>query len=242
MRGINSEVEKEKATVTAEFALGVLNDELQIKLNKNDSMTTTEKSEIKSLTNDDFNQISQILECEPAALKAVQQVETGGRGGFFPSGKPAILFEGHIFGKQLQERGLNPKEFLSGNEDILFPRWNRRFYKDGICEYDRLEKARKIHKEAADASTSWGMFQIMGFNYAACDEASVESFVQSMCKSESKQLLLFANFIKNNGKMLHALQSKDWAAFAKCYNGPRYAENRYDVKLEGAYRKFKGSE
>lgn len=200
-------------------------------------MTSAENSGIKRLTDNDFNQISQILECEPATLKAVQQVETGGRGGFFAPGKPAILFEGHIFWKQLKVRGLNPEEHLSGNEDILFPRWDRQFYKGGIREYDRLEKARKIHKEAADASASWGMFQIMGFNYAACGEATVESFVQSMCESESKQLFLFANFIKKNGKMHCALQSKDWAAFAKCYNGPGYAQNKYDVKLEAEYLK-----
>lgn len=36
------------------------------------------------------------------------------------------------------------------------------------------------------------------------------------------------------------LQSKDWTAFAKCYNGPAYAQNRYDVKLEAAYRKIRG--
>lgn len=201
-------------------------------------MTTTENSEIKCLTDDDFNQISQMLACEPATLKAVQQVETGGRGGFFAPGKPAILFEGHIFWRQLKERGLNPEEHLSGNNNILYPKWTRQHYVGGIREYDRLEQARKIHKEAADASASWGMFQIMGFNYAACGEASVERFVQSMCESESKQLLLFANFIKKNGKMHSALQSKDWAAFARCYNGPGYAQNRYDVKLEAEYRKY----
>ncbi|MDC7302962.1 MULTISPECIES: N-acetylmuramidase domain-containing protein [Bacteroides] len=42
----------------------------------------------------------------------------------------------------------------------------------------------------------------MGFNYAACDEDSKENFVQSMCESEYKQLLLFVNFIKNNSSML----------------------------------------
>ena len=38
--------------------------------------------------------------------------------------------------------------------------------------------------------------------------------------------------------MLRALQSKDWAKFAEYYNGPRYAQNSYDMKLGEAYRKF----
>lgn len=201
-------------------------------------MSIIEKSNSGRLTNEDFTQIAELLGCEPAALKAVQQVETGGRGGFFSPGKPAILFEGHIFWTQLKKRGSNPEDYVKGNENILYPKWEKGHYKGGIGEYDRLEQARKINREAADASASWGMFQIMGFNYAACGEESIESFVRSMCESEFKQLLLTANFIKKNSQMLQALQARDWAVFAKCYNGPAYAQNSYDVKLEAAYQKY----
>ena len=201
-------------------------------------MSIIEKSKSGRLIDEDFTQVAELLGCEPAALKAVQQVETGGRGGFFSPGRPAILFEGHIFWTQLKKRGSNPEDYVKGNENILYPKWEKGHYKGGIGEYDRLEQARKINREAADASASWGMFQIMGFNYAACGEESIESFVRSMCESEFKQLLLTANFIKKNSQMLQALQARDWAVFAKCYNGPAYAQNRYDVKLEAAYQKY----
>ena len=201
-------------------------------------MSIIEKSNSGRLIDEDFTQVAELLGCEPAALKAVQQVETGGRGGFFSPGRPAILFEGHIFWTQLKKRGSNPEDYVKGNENILYPKWEKGHYKGGIGEYDRLEQARKINREAADASASWGMFQIMGFNYAACGEESIESFVRSMCESEFKQLLLTANFIKKNSQMLQALQARDWAVFAKCYNGPACAQNRYDVKLEAAYQKY----
>lgn len=201
-------------------------------------MSIIEKSNSGRLIDEDFTQVAELLGCEPAALKAVQQVETGGRGGFFSPGRPAILFEGHIFWTQLKKRGSNPEDYVKGNENILYPKWEKGHNKGGIGEYDRLEQARKINREAADASASWGMFQIMGFNYAACGEESIESFVRSMCESEFKQLLLTANFIKKNSQMLQALQARDWAVFAKCYNGPAYAQNRYDVKLEAAYQKY----
>lgn len=201
-------------------------------------MSIIEKSNSGRLIDEDFTQVAELLGCEPAALKAVQQVETGGRGGFFSPGRPAILFEGHIFWTQLKKRGSNPEDYVKGNENILYPKWEKGHYKGGIGEYDRLEQARKINREAADASASWGMFQIMGFNYAACGEESIDSFVRSMCESEFKQLLLTANFIKKNSQMLQALQARDWAVFAKCYNGPAYAQNRYDVKLEAAYQKY----
>ena len=35
-----------------------------------------------------------------------------------------------------------------------------------------------------------------------------------------------------------ALQKKDWKAFARHYNGPAYAQNRYDEKLDKAYFSF----
>lgn len=194
----------------------------------------TSSIEIKE---NDYFLLSLLLDCEIAALKAVQKVETNGRGGFFAPGKPAILFEGHIFWSQLQKKGINPNKYVAGNEDILYPKWDKKHYKGGIKEYERLEQARKIDYEAANASASWGMFQIMGFNHAACGEKDVESFVKSMHESECKQLILFGRFIRNS-KMLFPLQAKDWADFAKRYNGPCYSENQYDIKLATAYKSF----
>lgn len=190
----------------------------------------------EKLTDEDFHLLAQLLDCEPASLKAVQEVETGGRGGFFAQGKPAILFEGHIFWNQLKKRGIDPEKYAAGNGNILYPKWEKSHYKGGLGEYDRLEQARKIHREAADASASWGMFQIMGFNFASCGEKSVESFVNAMCENERKQLILSGRFIRQGG-MLPALQGKNWAEFARRYNGSAYAQNKYDEKLAKAYAK-----
>jgi hypothetical protein len=126
---------------------------------------------------------------------------------------------------------------MTDNGNILYPKWEKGHYSGGLGEYNRLEQARKIHREAADASASWGMFQIMGFNFASCGEKSVESFVNAMCESECKQLILSGRFIRQSG-MLTALQAKNWTEFAKRYNGPAYAHNRYDEKLAKAYAKF----
>lgn len=192
----------------------------------------------KRLLDSDFELVAALLDVEIAALKAAQQVETGGRGGFFISGKPAILFEGHIFWNELKKRGIDPESHRRGNEHILYPKWEKGHYIGGIREYERLEQARKIHKEAADASASWGMFQVMGFKHATCGEKNVDGLVNAMIASEFSQLLLFGRFIKQSKLMHEALQKKDWAVFAKCYNGPAYAEDKYDIKLATAYSKF----
>ncbi|HYH56921.1 MAG TPA: peptidoglycan-binding protein, partial [Anseongella sp.] len=71
----------------------------------------------------DFQKAAEALEVEAALIKAVQEVETGGRRGFLTNGKPVILFEGHIFWKELKIRGFDPAALRSGNEDILYPQW-----------------------------------------------------------------------------------------------------------------------
>lgn len=186
----------------------------------------------------DYKFAADLLGCEVKALKAVVQVETGGLGGFLSNGLPPILFEGHIFWKELKARGINPETVRKGNENILYQNWTKSYYKGGTAEWSRLEQARKINVEAANASASWGMFQIMGNNYKAAGCTSVSHFVEENMKGEINQLFIGVSFIKNNSNILTALQKKDWVAFAKGYNGPSYATNKYDQKLKQAYQKL----
>ena len=192
---------------------------------------------MENLTENDFQRVADWLGVEMAVVKAVQTVETGGRGGFVAPGRPVILFEGHIFWRELKKQGLDPEKYVAGNENILYPKWEKGHYYGGIREYERLEKARKIHKEAADASTSWGMFQVMGFNYVMCGYGSVDEMVKDMCTGGDKRLEAFARFVKLTG-LRPNLERKDWTGFAKRYNGSGYAQNQYDKKLEEAYRRL----
>nr|WP_203558277.1 N-acetylmuramidase family protein [Bacteroides sp. 224] len=111
------------------------------------------------------------------------------------------------------------------------------YCKGGLKEYDRLEQAKKINIIAAYSSASWGMFQIMGFNYAACGCKDVIEFVERMSASEGEQLTLFIRFLQAN-KWSQYLQSLNWSEFARRYNGPGYTQNRYDEKLAAAYQKY----
>ena len=45
-------------------------------------------------------------------------------------------------------------------------------------------------------------------------------------------------YIKVNN-LVDELQRKDWAVFAKGYNGVAYKRNNYDEKLRQAYNKYK---
>ena len=167
-------------------------------------------------------------------VQAVIDTETNGKA-FLADGRPVILFEGHIFWKQLNAVAINPRDFVAGNEDILYQTWTKKYYRGGAGEYERLERAMAIDRKAALCSASWGLFQIMGFNFAQCGCKSVEEFVEKQ-KNIDEQLKLAAAFLKNAGHV-PALKKKDWATFARRYNGAAYAENQYDVKLKNAYNK-----
>ena len=188
------------------------------------------------ITQQDFEDAAKELYVEVAVVKAVTEVEAGGSGYLF-SNHPTILFEGHVFYKLLNNSKLLPK-LNKENENILYPKWTKSHYIGGVGEYDRLQKARWINRDAANKSASWGLFQIMGNNFAACGCSTVEEFVQRMCKSESEQLRLFVAFIQHN-KLDRFLRNKDWAGFAYRYNGAGYGINEYDKKLMNAYNKHK---
>lgn len=192
------------------------------------------------LTNEMIKDLANRLDIEPALLKAVQIVEAAGRDGFLSDGRPQILFEGHImykeFHKKFPDRDLDYlcKRFST----VFYPKWDKSKYFGGLGEYKRLELAKEIDEECALKATSWGMFQIMGFNHNLCGCKDVFDFVHKMSESHEKQLELMYYFMNNSG-CLKELKEKDWAGFAKKYNGPGYAQNAYDQKLRNAYENFK---
>lgn len=185
----------------------------------------------------DYEMFARLLGVKKAALKAVQKVETGGKGGFLVNGKPQILFEGHVFWKELQAIGINPDKYGSAWSSVLYKSWDKSKYKGGAGEWDRLELAKKINSGAAEKSASWGMFQIMGNNYQKCGCKTIKEFVECVMRDSFSQFVLGVEFLKNTG-IVKYLRTLDWAGFAKAYNGSGYKQNQYDIKLEKAYREY----
>jgi hypothetical protein len=184
---------------------------------------------IARLTDQDFNDCAADLNCQVAAIRAVVDVESAG-GGFLPDGRPKILFEAKYF------HNLTKGKYDKSNPNISSPVWDRKLYKGGAKEWDRLNEAAALDRNAALQSASWGLFQIMGANYKLCGFASVEDFVAAFQKSEGEQLKAFAKFIRSS-KLDGHLRNLKWDSFAKGYNGPGYAKNQYDKKLAAAYGK-----
>ncbi|MCP2025113.1 hypothetical protein L1276_000253 [Flavobacterium sp. HSC-32F16] len=199
-------------------------------------------SNSKLLSEQNLIDFSNQFNLELAVVKAVNEVESNGKG-FLVDGRPKILFEGHIFWKQLEKRNIDPGIYAnSSNGNILFESYNRRYYVGGAEEYNRLEKAASLgadknFRDAAYCSASWGLFQIMGFNAVSIGYESIDEFVAKMNENEGEHLKAFGMFLEKNN-LLGILRSKNWASFALKYNGPAYKTNKYDEKLMRAYLKY----
>lgn len=190
------------------------------------------------LTQSDFQRAAFTLGCAMASIMAVCRVEAPD-GGFDGAGQPRILFEGHKFSAATGGR------FDKTHPTISYPTWTRQFYARGpnadarnAGEHLRLQQAAALDRTAAMQSASWGMFQVLGANYAASGFASLQEFLNAMYAGEVQQLDAFVQFVLRNHGLASALRDQRWADFARRYNGPRYAENAYDIKLEAAYRRY----
>ncbi|MDE3197523.1 MAG: DUF3380 domain-containing protein [Acidobacteriota bacterium] len=180
-----------------------------------------------AMTTSGMNAAAEQLGVSPIEIWTVFDVETKGCG-FLPDRRPPILYERHIFHR------LTAGQFDDGDISDKAPGG---YGPDGAHQYDRLDRAIALNREAALKSCSWGLGQIMGENFAAGGFPNVEGMVTAMCTGEDAQLLAVAGFIVAN-RLVDALKNHRWAAFASVYNGPSYIENRYDTKLAGAFAKF----
>lgn len=177
------------------------------------------------LDRDGLTAAAQHIGVDPAVLWSVVTVETAGCG-FLPDRRPAILFERHVFSSRTKRR------FDAGHPRISGPPGG--YGKPGMHQYDRLEEAIACDRQVALESASWGLGQVMGFNAAAAGFHNAEAMVSQMMRSENEQILGMASFMRANG-MHTALRRRDWREFARRYNGPAFARNRYHEKLAAAH-------
>ncbi|SHJ69817.1 Putative peptidoglycan binding domain-containing protein [Roseomonas rosea] len=188
----------------------------------------------RGLTPADRARAAMALGVDVPTVQTVLTVETGNAGGFLADGRPRILFEAHLFSRATKRR------WDASHPRISAQPWDRRLYAGGTGEWPRLEQAASLDRAAALSSASWGLAQILGSNHVACGHEDVESFVAAMRESEGRQLDAFVGFIIHEG-LAPLLRARAWAAFARRYNGPSYAQNAYDQKLAAVYADLAGT-
>lgn len=160
------------------------------------------------------------------SLVAVETKEFG----FLSDRRPQILFERHVFHKRTLGR------FSATNPEISDPK--RGGYVGGAGEYDRLARAMQLDESAALESASWGLGQVMGFNWKAAGFTNVRTFVAAMVAGENAHLEALVNFILANSALFDSIKKHNWARIAFYYNGASYKDGHYDDRLEQHYRVF----
>ncbi|MDR5776525.1 MULTISPECIES: N-acetylmuramidase family protein [unclassified Caballeronia] len=195
----------------------------------------TGKRDAKHLADADIVKAAASLDVPVECVRAVNEVESRGEG-FLADGRPVILFERHVFWERLVTHGIDPKPLAARYPNIVSE--TRGGYEGGSAEYVRLAWAQMLAPVAAWEATSWGAFQVMGEHWKRLGYQSPQEFVSRMEASEREQLDAFVRFVAADAKLLAALKSRRWEAFAEGYNGKAYKANLYDVKLARAYERY----
>ena len=191
----------------------------------------------KKLTTEQIQSIAKHNNIPYAALRAVIEVECKGSG-FNPDNTPVILFERHIFRRQLIANGKKSlaDRLVKERPDLCYTSMGA--YGKYSQQHKRMSEAAQYDRTSALESASWGIGQVMGFHWKSLGYPSLQSFINAMYKDEASQLEAMIRYIKVNKLDTH-LRNLNWSAFAKGYNGASYKVNKYDEKLVVAYNKFK---
>lgn len=189
------------------------------------------------LKDSDIKDLAVKYNIEAAKIKAVTIVEASGEGFYtkgYYTGELKVRFEGQWFRKFT--KGIYDKS----NPNISYADWKLgNKYNRGLNEFSRFLEAFKLNAEAAWLSTSWGMFQTMGFNYKVCGYESVKEMIIDYYQGEDRQLEGFLNYCKNKD-ILDDLKEGRFDVFARIYNGANFKKNKYDTNLEFYTNQWKG--
>lgn len=179
---------------------------------------------------------AQALGCEVAAVRAVAEVESRGSG-FDAQRRPTLLYERHVFSRNTTPKG----RYDAAHPEVSFSKpYAPGTFGNTEQQWLKLGQAYGLDPRAALKAPSWGMFQILGENHRACGHADVVDYVRAMITSPDAQLQAFVAFVRSSPTLLKALRERNWAAFARAYNGPNYTQYQYDQKMATAYARHSG--
>jgi hypothetical protein len=169
-------------------------------------------------------------------LKAFQVVECRGSG-FNADGTPKVLFERHVF---LQRLVANKQTKLATQLQRTRPDLCNRTpggYGSYAVQHQKLDQAAQYDRSSALEACSWGIGQVMGYQWRVLGYASLQHFINHMYAGEQQQFDAAIKYLQVN-KLIDEMQRKDYAGLAKGYNGAGYKANNYHVKLKDAVEKL----
>jgi peptidoglycan hydrolase-like protein with peptidoglycan-binding domain len=144
---------------------------------------------------------------------------------------PAVRLEAHWFGKFTGYR------FNTSRPDLSSTEWNQALAASTRAgAWQQVRAALALDKAAAEQATSWGAFQVMGFNWQRLHYARVDEFVATM-STASGQLEAFTRYIEADPALRASLAIGAWRDVENRYNGGGF-NGVYAAKLEAAAERY----
>lgn len=172
-------------------------------------------------TEQDWVNCARALNCPPENLLAVKAVESGGSA-FNSDGRLVLAYEDHVFGKRTGYRFQKTHPHLSrrGFKHVksVAPSDPHPHKLNQEERWMLLAEACELDFDAAVQSCSYGMWQIMGFNYRKLSFSSPMHMIEVMYEGYEGQWECFLRFCRYAG-CLDALRKGDWLTFERLYNG-----------------------
>lgn len=193
------------------------------------------KGKAKRIDDPDIPRLAHIIGVGEDELHAFMDVETGGGTGFDPEGRPKILFEPHVFYRNLSGAKLDK----AVRQGLAAQKWGTIPYGKESAQYPRLALAMQIDETAALKAASWGLGQILGENHKMVGYATVQDMVKAFMDDAEHHLAAMIDYLINAG-IDDDLREHDWVTVARVYNGPGYRKNRYDTKMAERFRWWQG--
>jgi hypothetical protein len=163
-------------------------------------------------------------------LHAFMDVEAAGSG-FDSQGRPKMLFEPHVFYRNLS----GSRRDRAVREGLAYKDWKPGAYP--ADSYSRLSRAAAIDETAALRACSWGLGQILGENHAMAGYVTPQLMVRAFMDDEETHLQAIVSFLKAAG-IDDDLRRHDWITVARVYNGKQHAKHNYAGRMAAAFEKW----
>lgn len=160
------------------------------------------------------------LDVSPAQVRAFAIVESDEKP-FTAAGNPVVRFEPGYWRRFRVATKAAVAFDKAKNAADLDARW------------EQFEAMKRLDEGAAIMSHSFGVFQLMGFNYKLALCADPVTFLRESMTVEG-QFKLFKRFVKMSPALLSAIRLNRPEGVGHHYNGPAYKRNKYDIKWAAA--------
>lgn len=180
----------------------------------------SQPSSVKSTLMPLYQQAAKDLDVRPADVRAFAVVESDEKP-FTPAGNPVTRLEILYWARNR----------VASRESLAFDKAKNSLDLDK--RWEQFERMRRLDEIAAIQSHSFGVFQLMGFNYKLCLCADPVSFLHESMTVEG-QFKMFKRFMLSSPALLSAVRKGRVDQVGFHYNGPQYKRNKYDIKYAAA--------